>query len=110
MFGINYAKIKGSLGVTKETSSNPASSVDAQRDWKVLCLIFLISAFTILMADIYFFYARRYYVSDTSKIVLESSVSLDKARLNKVIANWKNREIEFNKLIDEDQKLVDPSI
>jgi hypothetical protein len=110
MFKDYYIKIMDFLGLSSHSAGDLGLGVDARRDWRLLCMFFLALVFIVLAADIYFFYGGDYMGVKNIEGTSDDLVSLDKTRLDKTISSWRDREVSFNKLLEDKSNLVDPSV
>jgi hypothetical protein len=110
MFKDYYIKIRDFLGLSSRPAGDLGLGIDSRRDWRFLCVLFLVLVFIVLAADIYIFYGGQYMGVKNIEGSSDDLVSLDKARLDKTINSWRDREVNFNKLLEDKSNLVDPSI
>lgn len=85
-------------------------NVDARRDWKILCRVFFLLIFLFLIIDIYFFNIRNSLNGDDMGFQAEVYSDLDRSKLNRVVSDWRAKELRFNEALKEKSALVDPSL
>lgn len=92
-------KLKNSLGL----------DIDLIRDWKILCVSFMVLVFAILFIDTYIYYNGRTMSTDAVNSS-DSALALDYTKMDKVLGVWRLRGENYNKVLSGKERLVDPSL
>lgn len=105
-----YEKIKYTLNLSNHSKDDLGLNIDISRDWRILCVIFLLFIGIVLLGNIYIFsigYGLR--KNDVSGLT-EDTLKLDYLRLDRVVREWQEREVTFNKILEERVVIVDPAL
>ena len=106
-----YDKIKYLFSVSTHSGRGLSLGINMRRDWKILCATFSFLILLILLLDIYIFYIGSSQADNNkTEIPLNDSLILDGPRLDKVLSDWRDRELQLNKLLEGKAKFIDPSL
>ncbi|MBI3632627.1 MAG: hypothetical protein HY225_04220 [Candidatus Vogelbacteria bacterium] len=92
------------------STSGLSLGVDTKRDWKLLINFFVVSLLVLAALDYYLFYNVNIIIGNGDLSQQPGAQNFDPKKLEKVLADWGSKSVEFNVHETNFPAIVDPSL